>query len=132
MPIATTQSPMRGSLLGELDEGIIAGLASIFSSARSVFGVGADHLGVQRLAVVHRHGDGLGVLDDVVVGDDIAVGRDEEAGAERHVVRGACIWSGRAVLSAEPLEELLNVGRKIVHLRRRDRRNWPRRPRCSP
>src|SRR5204862_103088 len=43
--------------------------------------VAADDGGLELALVLEHHLDGLGVLDDVVVGDDEAVGGDEEARA---------------------------------------------------
>ena len=73
LPIATTQSPIRGISLAKFDVRIVARLVDL--DQREVgLRVGADHLGVEVLAVVHGDRDGLGVLDHVVVGDDVAVG----------------------------------------------------------
>ena len=61
---------------------------STLISARSVRGVGADHLGLVGLAVIGRHLDLVGAVDHVIVGDRVAIGGNEEAGtlAGHHAV----------------------------------------------
>ena len=55
----------------------------------------ADDPRRQNTAVLQRHLDVLGVLDDVIVGDHIAIGRDEEAGTLRF-----SLWRGRLAAAA--------------------------------
>ena len=80
LPMASTHSPTRASsLLPRATGG--RSLASILSTATSVFGSVPMTLRLELPPVEQADGDLLRALDHVVVGQDVAVGRDDEAGA---------------------------------------------------
>ena len=77
------------------------------STAMSVLGVDAQHLGAELAPVAELDGHVLGFADDVRVGQDQAVGADDEARAHaaerrRRVLPAARLHAGHA---AEELEE---------------------------
>ena len=75
--------------------------------------VGAQDLGGVDFSVVGRDRDGLGMVDDVVIGDRVAVGGDEEAGAftgYRPALRLPVELAPLAKVLAELLEELFHGG----------------------
>ena len=77
-----TQSPMRGSFVGQLHVGKV--LAAFHLQQRDIgHRIGADHLGVMRRAVIHDDLHFHCLVDDMVVRHQIAIRRDEEAGAQR-------------------------------------------------
>ena len=105
-PVADLGRPLRQG-----DVGIIARLLDL--EEREIrLRIRSDHFGVENLAVVHGHGDGLRILHDVIVGHDVAVVRNEEAGALAHDDRTRI--GGSAVLLAEPPEELLDLRRQVA------------------
>ena len=66
-------------------------------------------------AAVERDGDGLAVIDDVIVGDDVAVSRDDETGAERDAVTDDRLAEIRRP-AAEAVEELLRLRRNLIEI----------------
>ncbi len=84
LPIARIWSPSFS--LSESPQATVASGfgAWIFRTATSDFGSAPDQLGGELRAVVQRHLDFDGVVDDVVIGDDDPIGADDEAGAKRH------------------------------------------------
>src|SRR5262249_31201768 len=111
LPTASTQSPMRGALSARWTEGEAPpppALSRAMSGRRSV----AVHLAVDGLAVVGRDLDGLGFVDDVVVGHRIAISSDEEAGAlpgHEAIARGARFVGSGSFRQAEATEETLHL-----------------------
>ena len=84
LPIATTGSPT--STASELPSGSgVSALADVVHPQHGEVGgrIGADDLGLDRVAVREAHSDLVGALDDVVVRDDVPGLVDDEAGAER-------------------------------------------------
>jgi hypothetical protein len=59
-------------ILGKGHKGIVALLCDL-QQGEIGFGIRADDLCVQDSAVAQRHGDGRGVLDDVIVGDHVSL-----------------------------------------------------------
>ena len=116
--IADRHHPVADSrhLLGETHERVVAGLVDLDHGDVGLR-VGADDLGVEGLAVIHSHGDGLGVLHHMIVGDDVAVGGNEEARAlADHRLRLLLHAAVHSAGPAEALEELLDFRRQVVHL----------------
>ena len=117
--IANRKNPVAHArvLLRELDER--EGLAVGFDLDQGNVGarVGPDQRRRIFVAVLHRDGDVLGILDHVVVGHDEAVRRDEEAGALRQSRRRLLLLLRHAL--AELLEEIVErvVLRQIGHPR---------------
>ena len=81
-------------------------------------GIGADHLGLVGLAVVGRHLDLVGAVDDVIVGHDIAVGGDDEAralglGEAARTLATHAGQAGNAIL-AEAALDILNTSAEVA------------------
>ncbi len=70
--------------------------------------IGTDHLGLELAAVVARHLDLVGGLDDMVVGQDIAIGGDDDATAEARTA-----FRGLAAVTEEVVPEGV-VGQRMA------------------
>ena len=118
LPTASTHSPTRAASLLPSGAGVRLS-ASILRTARSVFGIGADDLGLELPPVEQAHGHLVRAVHDVIVGEDVAVTGDDEARARGLLELGRL---HRAEAGEEPLEAWghLRLGRcRLIVVRRR-------------